>query len=141
MSGVEVFSRVQKIIVTPPASLELQESNSQWIDARPNANVSIVNAGPMGPGGPEGPTGPTGPTGPQGPAGTGAVSYRHVQSTPASVWTITHNLGYRPGGIFVEDTAHNQVNGRVQHVDANSLTISFFVSTTPSAMAGEAELS
>ena len=33
--------------------------------------------------------------GPQGPGGGGAA-YVHTQSTPATTWTINHNLGFRP---------------------------------------------
>ncbi len=37
-----------------------------------------------------------GPVGPQ--------AYRYTQNTPATVWTINHNLGFDPAGITVVDT-------------------------------------
>lgn len=38
--------------------------------------------------------------------GSGAPSsYVHRQTTPATVWTVTHNLGYDPAGLLVYDVA------------------------------------
>lgn len=92
--------------------------------------------------GPPGDPGPRGLVGPPGAAGNdGLVSYRHVQSVAAEVWTVVHNLGYRPGGIYVEDSSHRAVSGRVTHIDANTLTISFFVAGVPAATGGEADIS
>jgi len=44
-------------------------------------------------------------------AASSAYNYKHTQSTPATTWTITHNLGYRPsiGAIF--DHNGDPVNG------------------------------
>lgn len=81
-----------------------------------------------------------GPQGPQGPPGATSY-YRHVQSTPAAVWTIPHNLGYKPGGIYAEDSAHTQFIGRITHIDGNTLTIEPFVGGIPVATGGEAFLS
>lgn len=53
-----------------------------------------------------GPVGPAGPVGPQGVPGDSlaARAYAHDQTTPATVWTITHNTGFDPGGITVVTT-------------------------------------
>lgn len=69
------------------------------------------------------------------------VFYRHAQGTPASVWTVEHNLGYRPGGIFVRDSGGDQHHGRVEHLSDNVLTVSFFVGGQPVAFSGEAYIS
>jgi len=66
-------------------------------------------------------TGPTGPTGPQGVSGG---SFVFTQASPASTWTIAHNLGYRPN-ISVVDSAGSQVEGNTVWTDNNNLTITF----------------
>lgn len=103
--------------------------------------VGTAALGPQGPTGPQGAQGATGPQGPPGSSGSAPVSYRHVQSTPASVWTVVHNLGYRPGGIYVEDSANSQLAPRVAHVDVNTLTLSFFANGIAVATGGEADIS
>lgn len=65
--------------------------------------------------------------GPPGPPGASAAGFDFVQASPASVWTIAHNLGFRPsvsvatvGGVEVE-------GGEVLHLTTNVLTITFDV--------------
>ena len=53
------------------------------------------------------------------------TDYKHVQSIASSTWTINHNLGYKPGGIMVFDSAGEQWVGDVTHIDNNTLVISF----------------
>lgn len=115
--------------------------------------VTITSAsgrGPTGPSGEDGadgqdgapgPAGPAGPAGPEGPAGAAGTAYRHVQGTPASVWTITHNLGYKPGGLTVLDSAGDTHIGQVEYLDVNNLRISFYVAGQLAAFSGEAFLS
>jgi len=50
--------------------------------------------------------------------------YTHDQSTPSSVWTITHELNRRPS-VSVVDTADSLVEGAVDYVSLNQLTITF----------------
>jgi hypothetical protein len=82
----------------------------QFKDLLPGQTVPDSPVGPIpenyvmpvvGTVGPPGPTGPPGPQGPPGPTGTG-TGFVYTQSTPSTVWEITHNLGYDPGGISVE---------------------------------------
>jgi hypothetical protein len=73
----------------------------------------------------EGPMGPQGPPGPQGPAGTSGGFYMHDQSVPAATWTVVHNLGYNPAGIFVTDSSGSDVEGEVTYVNTNQLTLTF----------------
>jgi len=56
--------------------------------------------------------------------GTG-TSYVHNQSTPAALWTITHNLEFFPAGVTVIDSAGANVEGDVTHINAQQLTILF----------------
>ena len=71
--------------------------------------------------------GPIGPEGPTGPAGDAeALAYSHPQDSPSDTWTITHNLGYRPAGILVYDSAGTQWEpGNVEHVSTLQLIITW----------------
>jgi hypothetical protein len=59
-----------------------------------------------------------------GPGGSGDLYYLHTQSAAASMWTITHNLGKFPS-VTIVDSAGDQVEGNVDHLSANSLTVTF----------------
>jgi hypothetical protein len=85
-----------------------------------------------------GPQGPTGPQGPPGPAGgdPGAVSYRHVQATPATVWSITHGLAFRPNVSAVDSTGREIWPGTVDYPSDTTVTLTF-----SAAVAGDAYLS
>lgn len=61
-------------------------------------------------------------------------NYLHDQVTPASIWTITHNLGKVPA-VVVFDSAGDQVMGDIDVVDNNTITITF-----SAAFAGKAYL-
>lgn len=64
-----------------------------------------------------------GPQGPAGPPGAAGASYDHVQQTPASTWTVTHNLGHRPTVSVVVD--EEIVYADVTHISTNVLAIEF----------------
>lgn len=66
-----------------------------------------------------------GPAGPSGSPGSSGGNYTHTQATASATWTITHNLGYFPGGVSVVDSAGTKVYGDVTHSDTNSLVITF----------------
>lgn len=72
--------------------------------------------------------------GPPGPAGPSSDTYIHTQASPEAVWTITHNLGFRPG-ISATDTSGYEVEGSVLHLSDNQLRITF-----SAAFAGRANL-
>lgn len=73
-----------------------------------------------------------GPPGPSGPSGAG---YVHTQASALAVWTVPHNLGYRPS-VSVTTTGGVEVEGgEVLHLSTNTLTITFDV-----AFAGSARL-
>jgi hypothetical protein len=69
-------------------------------------------------------TGPQGPAGPAGAAGASGGFFTFTQASPASTWTISHGLGYRPN-ISVVDSAGSQVEGNAVWTDINNLTITF----------------
>lgn len=53
------------------------------------------------------------------------VRYTHVQAAASTTWSVTHNLGARPGGVTVVDSADTVVFGDVSYLSDNALTISF----------------
>lgn len=68
-------------------------------------------------------------------SGTVAGSFRFVQAAPATVWTINHDLGFRPN-VFVTDTNGDVCEGAVANPTVNQVIITF-----SAAFAGEARLS
>lgn len=66
--------------------------------------------------------------------------YVHDQGVPASVWTITHNLGFYPN-VEVFDSAGNEAEGVVKHIDSNTLTITFYSGNGLTTFGGVAYLS
>lgn len=78
--------------------------------------------GVTGPRGDTGPQGETGIQGPQGPEGGSTIVY--YQSVPATTATIVHNLGKYPAVVTVT-SAGDVVEGDVDYIDANSLTVTF----------------
>ena len=65
-----------------------------------------------------------------------ATTFTHTQSGASESWTITHNLGYRPGGVGIVDSGENVVMGDIVHSSNNELVINF-----SSAFAGKAYVS
>lgn len=63
--------------------------------------------------------------GPKGDVGESGGSYVHTQAVPSASWTVTHNLGYYPGGVSVIDSAGTKVYGDVTFVTENSLVVTF----------------
>lgn len=54
----------------------------------------------------------------------GQVTYVHTQSSASSSWTITHNLGRRPGVTIVDSGGNVQI-GEVLYNSDNQITVSF----------------
>lgn len=69
-----------------------------------------------------------GPQGLQGIQGTQGimpkVAYVHNQSSANSTWNIVHSLGFHPN-ITVVDSAGTNVEGDVEYVSTNELTVRF----------------
>jgi hypothetical protein len=66
---------------------------------------------------------------------TGDEHYLHQQAVAASLWTITHNLGFYPN-VTVIDSAGTVVEGTVVYLSDTALTVEFV-----GDMAGSATLS
>jgi hypothetical protein len=50
--------------------------------------------------------------------------YTHDQMVPSDVWTIVHNLKFFPN-VMSFDSAGTQIIGEVNHVDKNTVIITF----------------
>ncbi len=64
----------------------------------------------------------TGIPGPPGPAG----GYTHTQASASALWTIPHNLGYRPA-VQAFSAGGVQTIGTLTHLDLNTCTLAFVV--------------
>lgn len=67
----------------------------------------------------------------------GGGAYRHIQAVADDVWPVQHDLGFYPN-VTPFSSAGDELVGRIEHIDINNLTISFFVGGVPAAFAGEA---
>lgn len=144
MSDIEILSRTQVINVESPENKEVSVLyRTQRIIVDSPTSTRVVSGGPVGPRGVPGQDGTDGEQGPPGQSAEGLISYRHIQPNqdPSPHWVIVHNLGYKPGGVFVTDSAGTQQTGKVTHIDSTTLTIDFFINGEPAAFSGEAELS
>jgi hypothetical protein len=66
-----------------------------------------------------------------------ASGYTHLQATPASVWLVTHNLGYDPGGVTVYSEGFQMDEFGIHYVSpGQTLILTFDI-----ALAGAANLS
>jgi hypothetical protein len=63
------------------------------------------------------------PATPTGGPGETQLPHRHVQPTPATIWTVQHNLGYDPPAAYVVDAQGQQAwpDRRFLNVDAFEL--------------------
>jgi hypothetical protein len=64
------------------------------------------------------------------------VAYHHVQATAATVWTITHNLPFRPNVAAIDSTGREMWPGAVDYPSAIAVQLTF-----SAAVGGEAYLS
>ena len=110
---------VDTIIVTPAAPVTVGVYSGQ--------------PGPPGATGATGAAGPQGPQGPQGPAGingtTQVIAYTHTQNAVSSIWSITHNLSFKPN-VSTTDSSGFGMEGTVSYTSATTLTIEFGFGTT-----------
>lgn len=66
--------------------------------------------------------GQRGPRGPQGPPGNGAMQYSQVGA--ATIWTILHNLGFKPN-VRIQDSAGTDIEGDVHYTNTSVLEVHF----------------
>lgn len=107
--------------VTVPS---LRASRILGFDANGNLSMNRWNGAAV-----VGDTGPQGPAGPPGPAGAGGSSYTHTQSTAATVWNVTHNLG-RYASVIVKDSGGTRLWAQVDDVNTNQATITLSAATS-----------
>lgn len=62
-------------------------------------------------------------------ANTAVGNYRFDQSMPSAIWTVNHNLGFQPGGIYCEDSAGTMLGPSVVHVDNYNIILYFLGAT------------
>lgn len=69
-------------------------------------------------------------------SGSSGGNFEFVQDIPQSVWTVQHNLGYRPNGVSVFSLDYSQeYDGfAVQHVSTTQLLISMDIPTAGRAL-------
>jgi hypothetical protein len=58
-----------------------------------------------------------------GGASTPPEPYEHIQSSPNTTWTITHNLGYKPASISLINSANTVFLAQIEYVDNNTLRV------------------
>jgi hypothetical protein len=51
-----------------------------------------------------------------------AAGFTYTQAIPAAVWTINHNLGYRPS-VELLDAGSQEIEGQVSHPTVNQTVI------------------
>jgi hypothetical protein len=71
-----------------------------------------------------------------GGTGDGGGSFEFIQAVAQSVWTVNHNLGFRPASVslFSADFSQQYDDFAVQHVSTNQLLISMDVPTAGRAL-------
>jgi len=73
---------------------------------------------------------------PAGQPSPAVLSYRHVQASPATVWTITHGLNFQPGVLAVDSSRREIWPGEVLYLNDTTIQLTFSAAT-----GGEAYLS
>ena len=61
-------------------------------------------------------------------------TYEHVQSSPAQVWTVTHNLGKYPSTIAFDNDGVEFNGLDIDHISDDQLTITFGAATSGRAI-------
>lgn len=69
-----------------------------------------------------------------GPSGSSGASFNHTQGGAASVWTINHNLGFKPS-LTLFDVGGAEMEADVLHLTLNTTQVTF-----NSPVAGSARL-
>jgi hypothetical protein len=112
MSNVEVISQTQVVTVSPiTQTLNVNTVTGTAVVVNPSTpSVTVVNAGPVGPRGFSG--------------GGGSAGYDHIQNSALDLWTINHNLGYKPS-VQTFTVGGLEVLGEIQHISNNQVVVTF----------------
>lgn len=139
-------------VVEQPTLLQVNEDNVTLVVNDEIVNVNIGIAGPQGPRGSSVLSGSGEPNisfgelgdfyintdtqemyGPKSISGWGTpvdlvtnqeLGYVHTQSIPASVWNITHNLGFMPN-ITVVNSSEEVVEGSYEYLNSTTVKLTF----------------
>jgi hypothetical protein len=60
--------------------------------------------------------------------GGSSAAYVHNQGTPATTWTINHNLGFRPA-VELLDSGSQEIDGAISHPTVNQTVITLSPAT------------
>jgi hypothetical protein len=117
MSTIDVISQTQVLTVSPIIqTLNVNTvTGTAVVVGSSTPSVTVTNAGPVGPPG----------------AGAG---YNFAQTATSAVWTINHNLGYKPS-VQVFTVGGLEMLAEVQHNSINQVIVTF-----NTAVAGTARL-
>lgn len=128
MSDVVLSSAVQESVVFSrgPARRHLLLAAEE-----PTREVITTYLGEPGKPGPPGEPGPPGP-----PVDKSTLSFDYSQHHPSALWTVIHNLGFRPVAVRVHDLAGREHDPEVVTSSAVATVLRF---TVP--VAGTATLS
>lgn len=58
--------------------------------------------------------------------GGSGIAFTHSQVSAATLWTINHNLGFRPA-VAILDSGGNEIEADVVHTGPNQLVIHFAI--------------
>lgn len=118
MSNVEVISQTQVVTVSPiTQTLNVNTVTGTAVVVNPSTpSVTVVNAGPVGPAG----------------SGGSGAGYNHTQTAALSIWTINHNLGYKPS-VQIFTTGGLEMLAEIQHISINQVTVTFNNAVTGTA--------
>lgn len=67
------------------------------------------------------------------PIATPGGGFQFTQASPATTWTITHNLNTRPVAVQLFDTNNKKIEGEVVETSVNVVTVNFNVAQAGSA--------
>lgn len=68
---------------------------------------------------------PMGPPGPKGDTGAAGITVEVVQSVPSTTWVVEHNMGKRPAGYTIYDSADTIYEAGAEYLDANTMRFTF----------------
>jgi len=97
---------------SPSVEVELTQGEAPEVILDAPAQTSTVEVGVPG---------PQGPPGEQGEAWT---AFTYEQLSPATTWTINHDLGYRPS-VELLDATNREIDGDVYHTTINQTIVMF----------------
>jgi hypothetical protein len=113
-------------LTTYPADSVVGRNGSSYVASSSNSGQDPLNGPPWSLLASKGDPGPQGDQGPPGASGSAPQAFVHTQGTSSSVWTINHNLGYNPAGIYVKDSAGTEHEpADVEHIDENTTVLHF----------------